>query len=446
MNVRRTSRGIGICAMALGALAVALSGPSLGAQTQAAQAKPAERPAAAKPVSVVNQVIEMVKGGLGDDLIVRAIDKEGLRRDLNSSEMLQLKRAGASDKVIHAMMPTPAGASPTGIAPAAPAPAVSDPAPAVAFSASPAPPRDQRRRAAIDAFEWATVESAVQRVFGTNVNVGKGYQALLTKRIQEGGKIRILERAKVETIMKEQDFGASNRVQQGSNARIGRIQGADVYLMGDIVAFGRDDRKKGVALGGFLGLPGPLAGLGLWSKTDKAVVVINYRLVDAETSEVIDTGEARGESQRKGKGIGGLFGWSGGIVGGQVDMTSSNFAQTIIGEAVIASADKLAAVMNAKAEKLPRREIEIEGRVAEVSGSSVTIAAGLDQGVEVGDRFEIFRIVKEIKDPVTGEVLDNQVAKLGELVITSVRDRISIGAYTGAAVTTTDGLARKIMR
>ncbi len=56
------------------------------------------------------------------------------------------------------------------------------------------------------------------------------------------------------------------------------------------------------------------------------MVAIDYRLIDAETSEVIATGEARGESVRKSSGIGGFGGaWGGGGGGGGIDMTSSNF-------------------------------------------------------------------------------------------------------------------------
>jgi hypothetical protein len=51
--------------------------------------------------------------------------------------------------------------------------------------------------------------------------------------------------------------------------------------------------------------------------------------------------------------------------------------------------------------------------------------------------------VSQIKDPVTGEVLDNKTEHLGVLVINSVRDRIASGTYTGSAVTNKDGLVRK---
>ena len=51
----------------------------------------------------------------------------------------------------------------------------------------------------------------------------------------------------------EQDRNVGNRVKQGSGARVGRISGADALLAGDIVIFGRDDKKKTVKGGGFIG-------------------------------------------------------------------------------------------------------------------------------------------------------------------------------------------------
>lgn len=423
-----------------------------GAMPAVAGPEQGQKPAAAAPAATpVDQVIELSKSGLSDDLVIRAINRDKLHTDLSTSDMLKMKKSGVSDRVINAMMDGPAAASEPAAAPAAasslapaPAPAAA-PAPAPMPVAAPVDPRAAMRRAAIDEFEWATVTTSVQAIFGTNVDIGKGIRALLTKRLQEAGKMRLVERAKVDTVMREQDFGASNRVKQGTNARIGQIIGADVYLMGDIVAFGRDDRDKRLSLGS-LGVGGVLGGVRIGKRTDKAVVTINYRLVDAETSEVIDSGEASGESKRESKALGGIFGWSGGIVGGNVDMTSSNFAETIIGEAVTASTDKLAAMMNDKVPNLPKREVDIEARVATASAASLTITAGSNLGVEVGQTFDVFRVVSEIKDPVTGEVLDNEVEALGVLTITTVRERVATGSYAGKPVTSKDGLVRRRMQ
>lgn len=445
MKTEQSARN-GMDAVRLTAVAGLILGLSAGQAAFAGQTKPGAKPAAtAKATSPVDKVIDMQKSGLSEDLIVRSITRENLTQELTSDDMIKLKKAGVSDKVISAMEPGSPAAAPAAAAPAAApaAAAAAAPAPAAAAPVSnPAPSNSNLRRAAIDEFQWASVGTVVQQVFGTNVDIGKGIRALLTTRVQQAGKVRVVERAKVDTVMREQDFGASNRVKKGTNARVGQILGADVYLMGDIVAFGRDDRKKGVALG-TLGFRGPIGGLRIGGSEDKAIIVINYRIVDAETSEVIDSGEARGESSRKSKGIGGFFGTSGRVAGGGVDMTSSNFAETIIGEATMDACNKLADILAERASNLPTRQVDIEARVADITGANMTIAAGSNDGVQAGDRFDVFKILNEIRDPVTKEVLDLNVEKTGTLVIATVRERIAVGQYAGAPVTTANGLVRK---
>jgi curli biogenesis system outer membrane secretion channel CsgG len=431
---------------------ILLSVPALsfGQGSPASGSKAAGKPAAAQsssksvPVSPIDKVIQLAKAGTSEEMILKVIAKENLRADLSSEGMIRLKQAGVTDRVISALMdappaapavqPNPAPSAP----PAAPAPAAPAPAPGTPDS------KARLRRAAIDEFDWAAVKTAVNDIFKTEVDIGKGIRAMLTKRLQEAGKIRIVERAKIKTLMGEQDFGSSNRVKKGTNAGIGKIMGADVYLMGDIVTFGRDDKDNRVKAGAITNKLGRFGGLiNIGKKEEKAVVVINYRFVDTETSEVIDSGEARGESSRKSKGLGGLFGISGTAVGGSVDMTSSNFAETIIGEATMNACDKLAEIINAKVPSFPMKQVDVEARVADVNGPAVTITAGSNDGVLAGDRFEVFRILSTIIDPQTKEVLDNQVEKTGDMVITSVRERVSTGQYTGSPIAPDKGLVRK---
>src|SRR4051812_47970536 len=87
----------------------------------------------------------------------------------------------------------------------------------------------------VEDFDFSTVMTAVQAIFGTQQNIGQGINAMLVKRIAQDGKYTVVERRKVANIMKEQDFAASNRVKKGTGARIGQIRGADLTLMGDIV-------------------------------------------------------------------------------------------------------------------------------------------------------------------------------------------------------------------
>ena len=287
-----------------------------------------------------------------------------------------------------------------------------------------------KRSVAIEPFDFSTVRTAVSSIFGTNVDIGQGITALMTNRITRDGRFTVVERRKVANIMKEQDFDASNRVKKGTGAKIGNIRGAELALMGDIVVFGRDDRKKS-GVGGVI-VPGAGGVAGGYKKTDRAVVVLAYRLVDNESSEVLAAGEARGESKRDSKGgFAGMF-VGGVLAGGGFASNASNFAETIIGEAVIDAVDHLAQDLNNQAgSAASARNVEIEALVASVSGGNITINAGSSAGVQVGDRLQVLRKIREVKDPVTKEVLDVETQPIGELVIVNVRERIATGAYTG---------------
>jgi curli biogenesis system outer membrane secretion channel CsgG len=288
----------------------------------------------------------------------------------------------------------------------------------------------QKKRVIVDEFDYSAVMTQVQSVFGTQQNIGKGIRAMLVKRTAEANKLVVVERAKMDTLIKEQDRNASNRVKQGTGARVGQISGADALLAGDIIIFGRDDKKTKVKGGGIIG--GVIGGIASSKNEDKAVVAITYRLIDAETSEVIATGEARGESVRKGKALGAIGGVLGkGVVGAEVDMTSSNFAETIIGEATMDCVNKLSEILNTQAAEMKKSVRAVEALVADVSGNTIVISAGANDGVNNGEVFEILKIVREVKDPVTKEVLDRITEKVGEMTVNSVRDRIATGSYVG---------------
>ena len=300
-----------------------------------------------------------------------------------------------------------------------------------------------KKAMSIDSFDYSAVMTSVQAIFGTQFNIGQGISAMMTKRIQQDGRFTIVERRKVNNVMSEQDFDASNRVKRGTGARVGQIRGADLTLMGDIVVFGRDDRRVGGGVGG--GTFGAGAAIGGYKSDNKAVVVLDFRLVDNETTEVVATGEARGESKRTSKGAGVAFLAGGVFGGGGVNMNSSNFAETIIGEATMDAVNKLAEQLRGAnlTGGAGDRTVDLDARVADVNGGSITINAGTAAGLQAGQTFTVFHKGREIKDPTTGEVLDVQTTPIGQLTLTLVRDRISVGNFNGATTPVVGDVVRK---
>ena len=90
---------------------VSLASLSLLAMVGLAQTPPAPKPAPAKPAaakpaaaSSVDSVIQSVKAGLSESLIIRTIQRENKPANLTTADLVKLKNAGVSEKVIEVML------------------------------------------------------------------------------------------------------------------------------------------------------------------------------------------------------------------------------------------------------------------------------------------------------------------------------------------------------
>jgi hypothetical protein len=95
--------------------------------------------AEAQEVLTNDSVISMVKGGLGEAVVLARIRSSPANFDTSTNSLLALKKAGVSDKVIEAMVSAPrsgaAAAAPAAPTPAAPSAGTSAPPPSVSASA-----------------------------------------------------------------------------------------------------------------------------------------------------------------------------------------------------------------------------------------------------------------------------------------------------------------------
>lgn len=291
----------------------------------------------------------------------------------------------------------------------------------------------QKKRVAIMNFDYATVQSSTAAIFGTNMDVGKGISDLLVDRLVTSGVYSVIERKALDKIMTEQNFSNSDRADANSAAKIARILGVDAIIIGSITQFGRDDQSTSVGGGALGGVTRKYGIGGVQRKESKAVVVINARLIDTSTAEILAVASGKGESQRSGTSLLGAGGSSGTSAGGAVDMKSSNFANTILGEAVSQSISQLASQLDQNASRLPTVKINVQGLVADASGGTLILNVGSKSGVKVGDRLQVTRKIREIKDPATGKVLRSVEDQLGVVTITEADEQSSVGRYTGAS-------------
>jgi curli biogenesis system outer membrane secretion channel CsgG len=172
---------------------------------------------------------------------------------------------------------------------------------------------------------------SVNHWWGGNEDIGKGIADLIVDGLVEDGSFRVIERKKIDAILNEQNFSASDRVDPSAKvAKIGKALGVKYLIVGSITKFGTEDSKKGVGGGGF----GSKFGVGSIGKSEgKANVAIAARVIDSSTGEIMAVAKGEGQSKRSGLMLGGAGGGGGKAAMGGLNFSSSNFKDTIIGEA-----------------------------------------------------------------------------------------------------------------
>jgi curli biogenesis system outer membrane secretion channel CsgG len=305
----------------------------------------------------------------------------------------------------------------------------------VAWCCSVAPAQDAapaaaKKRVAVMNFDYGTVRGYVSSIFGSDQDVGKGISDLLVQKLVQDGKYSVIERNALDKILAEQNFSNSDRADAATAAKIGKVLGVDAIIIGSITQFGRDDQHTNVGGGGYgLGKFG-LGGVG--TSKAKAVVGISARMVNTSTGEILAAVTGTGESTRSSTSLlGAGGGWTGGG-GGSLDMGSSNFANTILGEAVHKAVDDTGTQLDGSVDKVPTVKLEVNGLVADVSGNTLIVNVGKKAGVKVGDKLTISRQVRVVKDPATGKVIKSVEDKVGEITVTEADNDSATGTFSGS--------------
>ena len=282
----------------------------------------------------------------------------------------------------------------------------------------------RRPRIAVLDFDYGAVRTWAQTWFGADVDIGKGIQQMLVTDLVKDGSYSVIERAVMDKILAEQNFSNSNRADPNSAAKIGKLLGVDAIVVGTVTEFGNETKNQGIGGGGGSGWTGALGGF--HHSKSNANVVINARLVNIDTAEILGVAEGAGASSRSSTGLGGGGGNWNGHGGGAVDFGSSNFQNTIIGEATKDAVNKLSVELVASAPKISTRTVTVEGVVAAVEGNQIVLNVGTKAGVKAGDQFTVERVTKEIKDPTTGQVIRRLATTVGVVKATDVDETSAV--------------------
>lgn len=264
---------------------------------------------------------------------------------------------------------------------------------ASASMAAPSPAPQDKVRVAVLGFE----NNSTWYYWGDNL----GYAAAdeLVTQLFQSGRFTVIERAQIDMILQEQNFGQSGRVNPNQAAEIGKILGVQAMITGSITKFSIDTKGGRV--------------MGVGANYSEAESMLDVRIIDVNTAEILFADESTGTTR--------LGGVSTSVASFQQSFDAGIAQEALrpavveITEKIVAQADRLAAIQP------PVAPAQIVG----AREGSFYIDKGQNFGVIVGQRYEVLRVVDEIKD-AAGNVLDRITERVGVIEVTQVLGQSAI--------------------
>ncbi len=221
----------------------------------------------------------------------------------------------------------------------------------------------------------------------------------LVTQLVKSDQFTVIERDRLHAILAEQQLGTSGAVDAATAARIGELLGVQVILTGSITQFSIDRKSGGI---------GPVS-----AGFVEAESALDVRVVSTSTGEILMVAE--GSAKKR---LGG--------VGFRDIRFEQSYDQGLAQESLRPAVEKaVSKVLESKGELAAAAPPATRGQVVGASEESYYVDQGENFGIAVGQRFEVYRVVDEIRD-AAGNLLDSVTEKVGTLEVTRVLSQSSI--------------------
>ena len=197
---------------------------------------------------------------------------------------------------------------------------------------------------------------------------------ILSSKLAASGKFILLEREDLDILVSEAGEGM-NKI------------GADYIILGSITEFGRKTEGEQRVFSS--------------TKTQTVEAAVSIRLVEASTGLIIYSDEAKGYAETSSKqtmGIGGTAGYDATLSDKAISAALSQLVENIINKCM----DK-----------------PWKSYILSVEDGTYIISGGASQGLVTGDKFNVYKKGKVVKNPQTGMDVELPGTKIGEITILS---------------------------
>ncbi|RMG67509.1 MAG: hypothetical protein D6715_04565 [Calditrichaeota bacterium] len=232
---------------------------------------------------------------------------------------------------------------------------------------------------------------------GYGHNIGRGLADMLVTRLVKAGKFIVVERGELQRVLEEQSLGMSGLVTPQSAAKVGQLLGVELLVTGSVSEFGEKNTKLGGAIGK-LGFGGKVS-------KRKARAVVDIRLVNTSTGEIVMAEKAEGEASSTSLDR---------VRFSDIDFGNpTTWDRTILGKAAREAIDKCVDYIAAAMANIPW-----QGKIIKVNNDgTVYMKPGSEGGVQVGMEFAVYSKGEELIDPDTGLSLGSEEQLIGKIKV-----------------------------
>jgi curli biogenesis system outer membrane secretion channel CsgG len=252
--------------------------------------------------------------------------------------------------------------------------------------------------------------------------IGNALTDILTTELQNTGKFDVLERANIDELTKEINFGYSDNAKPGTFASKGGMLGAQYLLMGKVTNFSysetRGQRQK-------INLLGPNTVQTVFKQ--QADVRVDFRLIDVATGQTVisQAGEAHKTDTSN---VSQMESWYRTISSGSIISESSS---DLIGKATVEAVKDVVRKLNSLSASV--REASQEASVSQSldrlasaqgallgdEGSGVwVVSIGSGSGLQKGDRLKVTH--ENVTKDKSGNVIYRKPVEIGVMEVTDV--------------------------
>jgi len=237
-------------------------------------------------------------------------------------------------------------------------------------------------------------------------SLGDAWDTVLTDMLNQTGRFIVLGESEMRAAaMNEQDYAASGSTAGGQKAPVtGQMTPAQLLVKGVITHVQHYTGSKGGGL--------RYKGFNIDGGGEKGEVNATLYIVDSSTGQVVASTSVVGTHKRSSMDVGYATGDWGASFGGDKADSVGLAVQDAVANAVAFMLDQLPG-------------IAWTGSVALIKGDRVYLNRGAREGVSTGQVFSVGD-VEVIRDPNTGEILDESIIEIARLSVDTVREKISI--------------------